>query len=97
MWDLHQKHPERLQPPLLGESGMLVLELQRRVWDFIFLKGLHLSSSIVYTHVYVCVRVCVYFFYQNSAHKKTSLILKPHSLNLNNTIAFTLDLEAGSV
>lgn len=27
----------------------------------------------------------------------SSLILKPQSLNLNNTIAFTLDLEAGSV
>ena len=25
------------------------------------------------------------------------LILKPDSVNLNNTIAFTLDLEAGSV
>ena len=27
----------------------------------------------------------------------SSLILKPDSLNLNNTIAFTLDLEAGSI
>lgn len=59
------KHPERLQPPLLGKSGMLVLELQRRVWDFIFLKGLRLLSSIVCTHVYVCVHVpvCVFFFF----------------------------------
>lgn len=69
------KHPERLQPPLLGKSGMLVLELQRRVWDFIFLKGLRLLSSIVCTHVYVCVHVRVYFFFLSelSAHKKTSL------------------------
>ena len=71
------KHPERLQPPLLGKSGMLVLELQRRVRDFIFLKGLCLLSSIVCTHVYVCVRVreCVFFFFfsELSAHKKTSL------------------------
>ena len=27
----------------------------------------------------------------------SSLILKPDSVNLNNTIAFTLDLEAGSI
>ena len=75
------KHPERLQPPLLGKSGMLALELQRRVWDFIFLKGLHLLSSIVCTHVYVCVHVCVcvciFFFIRTLCPQKDFLILLP--------------------
>ena len=72
------KHPERLQPPLLGKSGMLALELQRGVWDFIFLKGLHLFylalSVLMYMYVCMCVCVCVFFFLSElSAHKKTSL------------------------